>query len=142
MRAIGFAAVASTLIVTAPISAAADDQTITASFSVTVPPSVVASSAGGTFELASSTPFPFFEPTTGTLDSVSTIITGSLSWASIAENPNVRFTLFDPTRESLFGDALFTTVGTLDLNLPGSTPFPRRFCRRGKHERFPRICNG
>jgi hypothetical protein len=68
-----------------PISAAAS-QTVTESFSLTVPPTVVPSDDTALF---SSTPIPFFPSTAGTLDSVTGTINGSLSWASVAESPSL-----------------------------------------------------
>jgi hypothetical protein len=117
MHAISIAAIVSGLIAAAPISAAAD-QTITESFSLTVPASVVPNFASD-FARISSTPFPFFAPTTGTLDSVSGTITGSLSWASIAENPElaVEFEAVTSTALTLHNVSFFFTTGTLDLNV-------------------------
>ena len=111
-----------------PPTSAAADQTITESFSLTAPPSVVPSIAFFpdtlNFMAISSTPFPLFAPTTGTLDSVGVTITGSFSWASIAENPDVKFALevgnglkgFDIIGEII---PVFTNVGTIDLNISG-----------------------
>jgi hypothetical protein len=125
MRVIGFAAIVSGLIAAAPISAAAD-QTIIESFSLTVPPEDVLSIASNPLNFAeiSSTPFPLFAPTTGTLDSVIVTITGSLSWASIAENPDVKFDLEVGNGLKGFdiiggGPTVFTHVGPIDLNRGG-----------------------
>jgi hypothetical protein len=125
MRVIGFAAIVSGLIAAAPISAAAD-QTIIETFSLTVPPEDVLSIASNPLNFAeiSSTPFPLFAPTTGTLDSVIVTITGSLSWASIAENPDVKFVLEVGNGLKGFdiiggGPTVFTHVGLIDLNIGG-----------------------
>jgi hypothetical protein len=136
MRAIDFAAIVSGLIAAAPISAAAD-QTITETFNLTVPPAAVLSIASNplNFTSISSTPFPLFAPTTGTLDSVSAMITGSFSWASIAENPDVKFVLevgnglkgFD----FIGGMPVFTNVGTIDLNIGGGGLVGARYVGAG-----------
>lgn len=90
MRAITFAAIVSGLIAAAPISAAAD-QTITETFSLTIPPSVV---GGQDSPMPTSTPFPLFARTTGKLDNVSVTISGTISAASIADNPSVEFRFY------------------------------------------------
>jgi hypothetical protein len=97
MWVIGFAAIVSGLIAAAPISAVAD-QTITESFSVTVPPSVVPNGLPPASELGGdgTTPLVLFNPSIGTLDNVSVMLSGSISAVSIAENPSVGFVLFDP----------------------------------------------
>jgi hypothetical protein len=65
MRAASIAAIATALIATAPISAAAG-QVITESFSVTIPNSVVPDNALEVTQF-DTTPFPLFAPATGTL---------------------------------------------------------------------------
>jgi hypothetical protein len=93
---------------------------------LTVPPEEVLSIASNSlnFTEISSTPFPLFAPTTGTLDSVIGKITGSLSWASIAENPDVKFVLEVGSGLKGFdiiggGPTMFTNVGPINLNIEG-----------------------
>jgi hypothetical protein len=125
MRAIGFAAIASGLIVAAPISAAAD-QTITETFSLTIPPTVVQTATANSEQVFTSTPFPLFAPTFGMLDAVSAMISGPLTAASIAENPSLTFILFTPAPANsgvvrIDGeDYNIVPPGTIDLNLSGS----------------------
>jgi hypothetical protein len=96
MRAIDAVAIVAGFIASAPISASAD-QTIIESFSLTIPPLVVPDFEGGQQSATfSTTPFPLFAPTSGTLDTVSAAISGALTAASIAENPSVRIGLFSP----------------------------------------------
>jgi hypothetical protein len=96
MRTIDAVAIVAGLIASAPISASAD-QTITESFSLTIPPLVVPDFQGGQQSATfSTTPFPLFAPTSGTLDSVTAAISGALTAASIAENPSVKIGLFSP----------------------------------------------
>jgi hypothetical protein len=95
MRTIDAVAIIAGLIASAPISACAD-QTIIESFSLTIPPLVVPTTDFGQSAMFSTTPFPLFAPTSGTLDSVSAVISGALTAASIAENPSVKIGLFSP----------------------------------------------
>jgi hypothetical protein len=116
MRAMSIAAIAIALIATAPVSAAAD-QTITESFTVTIPNSVV---PGGDQPFAQfvGTPFPMFAPSTGTLKSVGVTLTGAVSVASLVANPDIGIILqngddiIDGTPE--FGS------GTTNINLSGT----------------------
>jgi hypothetical protein len=126
MRTIGAVAIVAGLIASAPISACAD-QTIIESFSLTIPPLVVPEFGGGRQPaMFSTTPFPLFAPTFGTLDSVSAVISGVLTAASIAENPSVKIALFSPQ----FSDGGILPIdiqnyniippGMIDLSLSGT----------------------
>lgn len=122
MRTINAVAIVAGLIASAPISAYAD-QTIIESFSLTIPPLVV---GPGRLDTAlNTTPFPLFAPTIGTLDTVSAVMSGALTAASIAENPSVQFGLFSP--QFSHGGALpidnevynIVPPGMIDLSLSG-----------------------
>jgi hypothetical protein len=123
MRAIGFAAIASTLIAAAPISAAAD-QTIIESFSLTIP-SLVVPGSGQSDVFFLSTPFPAFPSTIGTLDKVTATISGSIKEASIADNPTLALSFGVDTSITVFADGdVFNLApsGTININLSGTAP--------------------
>jgi hypothetical protein len=115
MRAMSIAAIATALIATAPISAAAD-QIITESFSVTIPNSQVPDGVQQFAEF-NSTPFPLFVPATGTLKSVSVTLSGSVSVASLLADPDIGFIL----RGGMPIDSVILHVsGTSDIKLSGN----------------------
>ena len=75
--------------------------------------------------MLNTTPFPLFAPTFGTLDTVSAVISGTLTAASIAETPSVQFGLFSP--QFSHGGSLPIDIqdynivppGMIDLSLSG-----------------------
>jgi hypothetical protein len=127
IRTINAIAIVSGLIAAAPISASAD-QTIIESFSLTIAPLVVPDFEGGQQSaMFSTTPFPLFAPTSGTLDTVRAVISGTLTAASIAENPSVKIGLYSP-RSSHSGilsididDYNIIAPGMIDLSLSGQS---------------------
>lgn len=121
MRVIGLAAIVSGLIA-APVSAIADE-TIVATLSVTVEPTGVPNLfssplSGVGFQ------FPLFNPSLGTLDSVSVMLSGDISWVSFAQNPIVGF-FVDYEGNSVAGQDFHLSTGTptILINLSGSTSF-------------------
>jgi hypothetical protein len=113
MRAMSIAAIVNALIAIAPISAAAD-QTITESFNLTIPNSTVPLRQNPIIVRGF---FPLFDPGLGKLDSVNVTVTGSVSVASLDENPNVLIQLFGFTSSILDLDVFQS--GTTDLKLSG-----------------------
>lgn len=93
MRGVSIAAVATALIATAPISAAAD-QIIRESFSLTIPNSTVPDGVQG-FAQFDSSPFPLFAPSIGSLKSVDIAVSGSVTVASLEANPDIAIILRD-----------------------------------------------
>jgi hypothetical protein len=133
MRAMSIAAVATALIAIAPIEAAAD-QTITESFSITIPNSTVPPAQNPIIVSGS---FPLFDPGIGKLDSVNVAVTGSVTVASLDENPNVLIQLFGFTNSILNFD--FFQSGTTDLKLSGSDVAAFYLGPRGGGQVFLRV---
>lgn len=131
MRAIGFVAFVSGLIAAAPMSAA--DQTIIESFSVTIPNSVVPDSLQHN-AIFSTTPFPLFAPTTGTLDAVRATISGSISVASLVENPDVIIGLLGFSQENNIDSTEVQSGMMIDLSLSGEDINPLNYIGVGNGE--------
>jgi hypothetical protein len=120
MRATSIAAIAIALIATAPISAAAD-QMITASFSLTIPATVLPDADQG-FVQFGSTPFPLFAPATGTLESVNVTLSGAISVSSLNPNVDVGLALQGLTKPIDSDDGIKS--GMTNLNLSGTDQIP------------------
>ena len=114
MRAVSIAAIATSLIATTSLSAAAD-QIITESFSVTIPDSVVPDNAQPIAEF-SSTPFPLFDETNGALQSVNVSLSGAVTVVSLIAHPQIVVVLgFEDSPIN----ADFIGSGTTNINLSG-----------------------
>jgi hypothetical protein len=115
MRAISIAAIATALVATAPLSAAAD-QIITESFSVTIPntqvPDGVQQPAG-----FSSTAVPLFDPAAGQLKSVNVTLNGSVTVASFLADPDIGLFLKGGV---LIDSDILHVSGTSDFRLSGN----------------------
>jgi len=99
-------------------------QSITETFSLTIPPSPVPNDEAPTFAFASlpSTPFPLFVPSSGTLDSVTVEISGSIKWVSLADEPLLNIGLLPPGGEGLLDNDNYYGSGMIDLHLSGVEP--------------------
>jgi hypothetical protein len=116
MRTMSIAAIAIGLIASASISASAADQTITESFSLTIPSSAVPGDNSADKPLISdSTLFPQFAPTIGTLESVNVTLSGVVSVVSFMASPQIIVGLVG----GLPIDASIVTSGTTNLELSG-----------------------